>query len=157
MRLTVSLQLHELAAILLLLVGVAALFRPLRVLATSAVSLRDVVIPELLDGHYLGLLVNAVELRAVHVIAEDGARLLMLSVRLAAPRVLLTPSITILISFTTSHGVQINGGYDLFPIFNLFHVLNTPCDQTATSLMATGTLLVLCDTQIVGLDLLLGE
>ena len=103
MRLTVSLQLHELAAILLLLVGVATLFRPLRVLTTSAVSLRDVVIPELLDGHYLGLLVNAVELRAIHIIAEDGARLLMLSIRLAAPRVLLTTSITILISFTTSH------------------------------------------------------
>ena len=59
-------------------------------------------------------------------------------------------------SFVVSHGVQINGGYHFLSVFDLLHLFHTSIAQTTIRLVSA-TLLVLCNIQIIGLDLLLGE
>ena len=59
-------------------------------------------------------------------------------------------------SFVVGHGVQINGGYNFLSVFDLLHLFHASIAQTTIGLVSA-TLLVLCNIQIVGLDLLLGE
>ena len=74
-------ELEKLAVILLLLsgnalfllVGVAALFGALRVLATSAVSFRNVIVPKLLNWHDFGRLFGSINLRTIDSTAEHRA------------------------------------------------------------------------------------
>ena len=74
-------ELEKLAVILLLLsgnaffllVGVAALFGALRVLATSTVSFRNVIVPKLLNWHDFGRLFGSINLRTIDSTAEHRA------------------------------------------------------------------------------------
>ena len=66
------------------------------------------------------------------------------------------PGLDTACNFIAGHGVQINGGYDFLPVLDLLHLLHATTDETDAGLVSTA-LLVLCNIQIIGLELLLGE
>ena len=68
---------------LFLLVRITAFLRALRILATSAVSFRDVIVSELLDRDNFGRLFGSIDLRAVDSVANYWPRLLLFAIRLA--------------------------------------------------------------------------